>query len=170
MELISKNLNDCLDRLIGKSFAINRMLDRGMSLLKVRWKMINSSNHLHGMLAHAYLGDKFADSISDYQSERGMESIYPATPIGNREYSSPLDFFNDYMSENIEFEDMIKDAINIATQEEDYTTKKFLDGLLYRLAPYIAASNDLVDLVSACDNDKFKLLVLDSEIDDYINV
>ena len=154
MELISKNLNDCLDRLIGKSFAINRMLDRGMSLLKVRWKMINSSNTLHPMLAHAYLGDKFADSISDYQAERGMESIYPATPIGNREYSSPLDFFNDYMSENIEFEDMIK----------------FLDGLLYRLAPYIAASNDLVDLVSACDNDKFKLLVLDSEIDDYINV
>ena len=65
---------------------------------------------------------------------------------------------------------MIKDAINMATQEEDYTTKKFLDGLLFRLAPYIAASNDLVDLVSACDNDKFKLLVLDSEIDDYINV
>ena len=68
MELISKNLNDCLDRLIGKSFAINRMLDRGMSLLKVRWKMINSSNHLHGMLAHAYLGDKFADSISEWRA------------------------------------------------------------------------------------------------------
>lgn len=170
MELISKELNSKLDELVGKAFAINRMLDRGMSLLKVRWKMIKSSDLLHQKVAHAYPGDKFADSISDYQASRSMETIYPETPIGNREYNSPIDFFIDYFQENIEFEDMIKDVIDMAEKEDDQTTKKFLNGLLVRLSEYTSLSQDLIDIVSMCDNDKFKLLMLDSEIDDYVNV
>ena len=34
--LIDKKLNNQINELIGKCFAINRMLDRGMSLLNVR--------------------------------------------------------------------------------------------------------------------------------------
>lgn len=170
MGLISERLNNQLNELIGKAFSINRMLDRGMSLLMVRWKMIESSRILHPAVAHAYPGDKFADSISDYQASRDMESIYPATPIGNREYEFPIDFFKDYLAENIEFEDMIKDAVDMAVEDGDHTTKVFLDGLLNRLVPYTALSQDLVDLVEMCDNDKFKLMMLDSDIDDYVNV
>lgn len=170
MGLISEKLNNQLNELVGKAFAINRMLDRGMSLLTVRWKMIEASRVLHPKVAHAYPSDKFADSISDYQASRSMESIYPATPIGNREYEAPIDFFKDYLAENIEFEDMIKDAIDMANEDGDYTTKKFLDGLLFRLVPYTALSQDLVDLVEMCDNDKFKLMMLDENIDDYVNV
>ncbi len=170
MGLISEKLNNQLNELIGKCFAINRMLDRGMSLLMVRWKMIESSKILHELVAHAYPGDKFADSISDYQGLRDMETIYPRTPVGDRDYNSPLDFFKDYMNENIELEDMIKDSIELAMKDGDYSTKKFLDGLYSRLLPYTALSKDLVDLVSNCENDKFKLMMLDSDIDDYINV
>lgn len=170
MELISKKLNSQLDDIVGKCFSINRMLDRGMSLLKVRWKLIHTSDTMHPKIAHAYPADKFADSVSGYQASRGNETIYPATPAGNREYNNPLDFFKDYYNENIELENMIKDAIDEGVEEGDNTTVKFLNDLLMRLAPYTALSQDLVDLFSKCNNDIFKMQILDFEIDDYINV
>lgn len=170
MALISDKLNSQLDDIIGKCFAINRMLDRGMSLLKVRWKLIHTSNTMHPKVAHAYPAEKFADGISDYQAERGNETIYPATPIGNKEYNTPLDFFMDYYNENIELENMIKDAIDESVEEGDNTTTKFLNDLLMRLSPYTALSQDLIDLFGKCDNDAFKMQILDFEIDDYINV
>lgn len=170
MGLISEKLNYQLNELVGKCFAINRMLDRGMSLLKVRWKLIKTSDTLHSKVAHAYPSSIFADGISDYQALRDCETIYPATPIGNKDYSTPIDFFIDYHKENLELENMIKDAIEEAVEEGDHTTKKFLDGLLNNLSSFTALSQDLVDLFSKCDNNKFYMQMLDSEIDDYVNI
>ena len=168
MGFIDIDLNEQLNLLIGKAFNINRMLDRGMSLLMVQWKLVNSSTILHEKLAHAYPGDQFADAISDYQGRRGMLSIYPATDIGNRVYDTVVDFFKDYLAENIEFENMIKDGIEMAKNKYDYTTEKFLKNMLSRLTVYTDFAQELIDLYSNCDNDKFKLMILDSEIDDYI--
>lgn len=170
MGLISDKLNKELDEVRGQAFALNRMLDRGMSLLEVRWKLIKSAEILHPRVAHVYLGDDFADSISAYQAQRDNESIYVATPSGDREYESPLDFFKDYHKENLKFEDMIKDTIDNAIEEGDTATKIFLDGLLGRLIPYISLSQTLVDLATQFGNDSFRLQVMDSIIEKYINV
>lgn len=170
MALISEKLNNQLNDIVGKCFAINRMLDRGMSLLKVRWKLSHASDILHTKAAHAYTGDKFADGVSNYQALRGNETIYPATPIGDKDYNSPLDFFIDYYNENIDLQNMVEDAIDEAVEEGDATTKAFLNGLLKVLASYTALSQDLIDLFSKCDNDAFKMQILDFEIDDYVNV
>lgn len=170
MGLISEKLNNSLNELVGKCFATNRMLDRGMSLLGVRWKLLRCSELLHPALAHAYLGDKFADSISGYQGKRDCETIYPATPIGNENYDSPLEFVKSYHSANLELEDSIKDVIDEAVESGDLTTKKFLDGLLETLADYTAMSQNLVDLFTQYGNDKFALQLLDSNIDKYIVV
>lgn len=170
MGLISEKLNSELDELIGKCFAINRMLDRGMSLLMVRWKMPNTSSLLHPVLAHSITGDKFADSISDFQGSRDMESIYPETPIGNKNYEYPLDLFYDYHNELLSFEDMIKDTIDDAVEEGDLVTKNFLDGLLSRLVPYTAISQTLIDLCKQYGNDSFHMQLLDANIDKYIKV
>ena len=48
-------------------------------------------------MAHAFTGDDFADGISSYQAMRSNETIYPATPIGDREYALPIDFFKDIL-------------------------------------------------------------------------
>lgn len=170
MGLISEKLNHELDLVRGQAFDLNRMLDRGMSLLEVRWKLIKSAEILHPKVAHAYLGDLFADSISAYQASRDNESIYTATPAGDREYNSPLDFFLDYHRENLKFENMIKDAVDEAIDEGDTTTKVFLDGLLNRLVPYIALSQTLVDLTTQYGNDAFHLQVMDSVLEKYVNV
>lgn len=170
MALISEKLNSSLNTLIGKCFAMNRMLDRGMSLLMVRWKMVRTSEILHPALAHAMTGDKFADAISGYQGLRDNESIYPATPIGDREYRNPLMFFEDYHKENLELEDMIKDTIDQAIEEGDLSTKVFLDGLLANLTPYTAMSQTLIDLCNQYGMDSFHLQMLDANIDKYVNV
>lgn len=169
MGLISEKLNNELNNLIGEAFAINRMMDRGISLLNVRWKLIQTATAIHKPVAHQYSGF-FADGISDYQGQRDNESIYPATPIGNKEYNSPLDFFKDYHSENLKFENMIKDVIDEAIEEGDSTTKVFLDGVLKDLTPYIALSQTLVDLATQYGNDPFHLQVMDSVLKEYVNV
>ena len=170
MQLISENLNNQLNNLIGKSFSINRMLDRGMSLLGVRWKLINSAKNLHPKVSHAYPSSKFADGIQDYQASREAETIYPATPIGNREYQNPLEFFIDFYKENLEFENMIKDVIDMSIEEGDNNTKNYLDKLLDNLVPFTALSQTLIDLVTQYGNETFKLQLFDSVIEKYIEV
>lgn len=170
MGLISDNLNGQLNDLVGKCFSINRMLDRGMSLLMVRWKMINSSKTLHPKVAHAFPSSLFADSISDYQASRNMETIYPATPIGNADYTSPLEFFTDFYNQCIELQSMIYDATESAIDDGNHSTKVFLDGLTQRLIPFTDLAQNLVDLTGQYGDDSFHLQVFDSVIDNYVNV
>ena len=170
MGLISEELNSLLNNLVGRCFRLNRLLDRGMSLLNVRWAMFKSSELLHPALAHAFLGDKFADSISDYQGSRNNETIYPATTIGDQNYNNYLEFFKEMLNEFIIFSNEIEDTISFAIQDEDNTTKVFLDGLLSRLAPYIEQMQDLVDLGTDYGTDRLGKRFFDENIEKYIKV
>lgn len=169
MQLISNTINEQLNALIGQCFSMNRMLDRGMSLLKVRWKMPRTSDILHEEVAHAYPAEKFADGISDYQASRGNETIYPATPIGNKNYDTPLEFFKEYFQENIKLENMIKDVMDMAEEQGDYTTKVFLESLLNNLAPFTDLSQSLIDIFER-DNSGMYLQMIDSNIKKYVNL
>lgn len=170
MGLIQEELNNMLNELVTKCFSINRILDRGVSVLNIKFKMLNASNVIHHNIAHAYLGDKFADSISDYQSSRNNLTIYGETPKGDRDYNTPLEFIQDYYNLNLELQDMISDTIDKAIEIGDNTTKIFLDGLLYRLSEYTAISITLVDLFTDYGSESFNLQMLDSVIDKYINL
>ena len=52
MSLISEKMSETLDSLIGEFFEVNRLLDRGMSVLAVKYKLTNTSNFVHQSLAH----------------------------------------------------------------------------------------------------------------------
>ena len=170
MGLISEELNNMLNDVLTKCFALNRLLDRDMSLLSVKFKMARTAEILHPALAHAYLGDEFADSISEYQASRDMLTIYGATPIGNKDYNTPLDLIVDYYNENLELQEMIYDTVDKAIEVGDYTTKIVLDGLLSRLSKYTALSITLVDLFTDYGSEPYKLQLLDSVIDKYVTV
>lgn len=169
MGLISEQLNDKLNYLVGQSFALNRMLDRGMSLLSVRFKLINTANILHPKVAHIFPSSLFADGISDYQGSRDNETIYPETPIGNKEYEHPIDFFVDMLEEFISFEEKIQETVGNAFEEGDFTTKVFLESLLKNLVPFIALAQTMVDLFSTCKT-PFENMMLDAQIEKYINL
>jgi ferritin len=168
MGLISEKLNNQLNELTGKSFSLNRLVDRGVSLLDVRWNLLKTSDNVHHRIAHAFPGDDFADSITYYQAQRNCESIYPATPAGDKNYENPKEFFDDLYAQIVEYENMIKDAVEEAVDEGDQTTKVFLDGLLSRLTPYVDLAQNLIDLITAYGDNSFHLQVFDSVIEDYM--
>lgn len=168
MGLIVESLNHTLDSLVGKCFYMNRILDRGVSLLNVKFKLPNTAEVLHYHGAHVYLGDKFADAIADYQALRDNETMYPATVAGDDVFDKPLSVFLKFHSENLSFENMVLDAIDQANDIGDFATKHFLEKILDNLTEMTGLSKLLVDIFTDCDNDRFKLLMADSVIKEYI--
>lgn len=168
MGLIVEDLNNMLNELVTKCFEINRLVDRGVSILSVKFKMPKAAELIHQNIAHAYPSNILADSISDYQASRDNLTIYGATPIGNQDYASPLDFIRTYYNANLELQDMIYDTMDKCIEVGDYTTKVFLDGLINRLSKYTSMSIILVDLFANYGNEPFNLQMLDSVIDKYI--
>lgn len=169
MSLISTELNSMLNTVVGKCFAINRMMDRGISLLGVRWNLECTAKAIHEPVAHKYSGE-LADGVSTYQAKRGNETIYPRTPDGNKDYKTPYDFFADYHSENIDLENLIKRTIQRADKDGDYTTKIFLDGMLTRVSDFTELSDRLVKLFGLYKDDMGKTFKLDNVITKYIDI
>ena len=168
MSLLSDKMSNILDNLIGDFFKMNRLLDRGMSILAIDFKIPHVSNFVHQKLAHIYIGDKFADAIGDYKLSRDCNIIYPAVPIGDKSYESPYHLFLELYNSNVALEDSIKDAIDECDEEGDLVTKDMLGDILEDLAEYTAISKNLVDIFEPCGADRFKLTMIDANIDSLI--
>ena len=170
MGLISEKLNNMLCEIIGECFAINRMLDRGMSLLDTKFAMKNTAALLHPGLAHVFLGSKFADGIGDYIGSRNNLVYYPATPIGDKDYIAPLEFFKDLYTHMINLQTMTYDAIDEAVEEGDYSTKVFLDGFLKNIVEYTDIAQTLIDVFNSYGFSSVNLQLLDANIDKHIHL
>lgn len=170
MGLISEKLNNMLCEIIGECFATNRMLDRGMSLLDIKFAMKNTAALLHPGLAHVFLGDKFADSIGDYIGSRNNLVYYPATPIGNKDYNTPLEFVKDFYAQMINIQAITYDAIDEAVDEGDYATKVFLDSLIKNIVEYTDIAQTLIDVFGAYGSNPVNLQLLDANIDKHIHL
>jgi hypothetical protein len=144
-ERVSNELSNKLSNLLGFCFYLNRVYDRGLSLCEVRWKLINFEKVTHPLIAHSLplLGDK----ISSYLSKRNVESFYPDTTGGLKDYSSPLEFFNFVLEEFNRFEDEISNTLDHAILEKDWASQQFLQGFLGIWIDYVATMNNIVDLV-----------------------
>lgn len=170
MGLISEKLNNMLCEIIGECFAINRMLDRGMSLLDTKFAMKNTAALLHPGLAHVFLGSKFADGIGDYIGSRNNLVYYPATPIGDKDYIAPLEFVKDFYAHMINLQTMTYDAIDEAVEEGDYSTKVFLDGFLKNIVEYTDIAQTLIDVFNSYGFSSVNLQLLDANIDKHIHL
>lgn len=168
MSLLSDKMSNILDELIGDFFKANRLLDRGMSVLAIDFKIPHVSNFVHQKLAHTYIGDKFADAIGDYKLSRDCNIVYPETPIGDKSYESPLQLFSELYDYNLKLEDSIKDAIDECDEEGDLVTKDMLGDILEDLSEYTAISKNLVDIFESCGTDRFKLTIIDANINNLI--
>lgn len=170
MGLINEKLNNMLCEIIGECFAINRMLDRGMSLLDTKFAMKNTAALLHPGLAHVFLGSKFADGIGDYIGSRNNLVYYPATPIGDKDYIAPLEFVKDFYTHMINLQTMTYDAIDEAVEEGDYSTKVFLDGFLKNIVEYTDIAQTLIDVFNSYGFSSVNLQLLDANIDKHIHL
>ena len=68
------------------------------------------------------------------------------------------------------FSDDIENAIDAAINDGDNVTKVFLDGLLFRLVPYVEQMQDLVDLANDYGTDNLGKRFFDENISKYIKI
>lgn len=168
MEMVNQKLNEMLNEIVGKLFALNRIFDRAMSDLAVTHKATNSSKILHESMAHFFL--TFADVISSYQQSRGMLTRYPATLEGNQTYENPLQFYEIALEEMMKFEDAVCDVIDICSIEKDWSTESFLKDIIKIWNPYLETISSITDACKNYGNDFKSQMQFDDEIKHYLTI
>jgi Ferritin-like domain len=163
--LIPDELNNKLNEIIGANFRLNRLMDRGMSILSTKFALIKCVNEIHPKLAHLY--PLLADKISDFQNSRDNLSIYPETPIGNEDYSTPLEFFEKLLEYQINLEFLVGEALDKA-KEEDIVTYVFLEHFLRKLNPVTDQILILINKLEMYGNDSQAWMLFDAHVKKFI--
>jgi len=121
--LIPEQINKKLDEIVTKCFEGNRIADRGMSVLGVKFAMNKTEEVLHEKLAHFF--PKLADVVSSFQGSRNNLTFYGATPADNSDYSHPLEFFERLLDYMMDLETLISEGVELS-MKEDIPTFSFL--------------------------------------------
>ena len=159
--LIPDNLNSKLDEIVTKCFEGNRIMDRGMSVLNIKFVMNRTVKFLHPKLAHLFplLGDK----VSDYQGSRNNLTFYGITPADGTDYNTVLEFFERSLEYMQDLESLVAEALNLA-REEDETTYVFLEHFLRKLIPITEQCLLLVDKAKLYTD----MMLFDHNVEDFI--
>lgn len=162
--LLTLSMKSSLEKIIKHCFYCNRIADRIVSWMSVKFVMPNTANLIHPNIAHLYLGVLGADGISDYMDSRNCTTIYGETPIGNQEYDSPKDCFNKLLEINLEWENLVKDSIELARNENDYTTMVFLEKYLANIIDVTSSILTLVDKSEMYEDTKSGWMRFDKDV------
>lgn len=168
MALINKEVNNVLNILVGDMFALNRLFDRAVSILDVKYAMKNTVKHVHPKLAHIF--PAFADKISEFQSSRGNLTIYPQTPIGDSDYSSVGEIFSVLFSAVYKVEQNVSKSIKFACDSDDQVTKSFLQQFLLEFAKYTEQMMLINDKVKMYGDTPFTYTQLDADFENFMIV
>jgi len=161
--LLSDTVNNSLNLLIQKLFGGNRLLDRQMSILSVKFVMKKTSDVCHPVLAHAY--PLLLDEIGDYQDSKNCLTDYLDTPTNIADYETPIDLFQTYLDYSLELEEFIFDCISICENEGDRTTKAFLDKFLLQIQEYTSQAQLLLDRMSQYKDSPSDWMEFDRDIE-----
>lgn len=143
--LLKPEVKSALEKIVGQCFINNRYADRIVSVLSVSYIMPNAANEIHHRIAHMYLNKNGADAIGDYMDSRNATTIYPATLLGNQEYGNAIECVETILRNQLDLEKVVQEAIKVARNNGDITTKNFLEKFLVDLIPYTSAAITLVD-------------------------
>lgn len=161
--LINDSVRLKLDELVTKLFLGNRIADRGMSQLDVKFAMNKTVKNLHPKLAHRLSAE--ADKVSDFMGDRNVLTVYGATPLDDSEYNSPIDFFTKMLDYCVELENLCCEVRDTAEENNDYTTRAFIDSFLLGFIPITKQCLLLIDKANAYKEDYQSF---DHRIEDWI--
>lgn len=160
--LIPDGLNSALDKIVAKCFEGNRIADRGMSILSVKFVMNKTEKILHERLAHLF--PALADVVSEFQNSRNNLTVYGVTPRDSSDYDSPLAFFETMLGFMMELEGLIIEVIG-ESFSEDTPTFAFLSGFLVdKIVPVTAQCLLLVDKAEKYND----WMLFDHNIEDFV--
>lgn len=127
--LISNETNVMLNLLVQQGFVLNRLWDRGLSILNINFAMNNFEKIFHGGLAHKFPVD-WSDTISEIQSKYNIVTEYLETPTDTSIYLTPLEFFEKNLEYHKKTYNIICDAIKIANINGDFNVESELIGFV----------------------------------------
>lgn len=162
MSLLSEPVNKKLDELLTMCFAGNRLCDRAMSVLSVKFVMNKTESILHPGIAHLF--PKLGDVVSEYQSDRNQTSIYGLTPLDATDYASPQEFFEKLLEFVEDMESLSYEVKQTALDENDQTTVAFIDDFIEILIPLTNQCLLLVDKGKAYNGN---WMAFDHNIEDF---
>jgi len=166
---VSDKVNDALNDIVLKCFYINRQEDRTMTELSVKFTMNQTSDTLHPILAHSPLA--LADLIGDYQDARNVLTNYGLVPADNTDYNNVLEMFEKSLEVWLNLEKTISDAVEICLNENDATTRVFLESFLLKIIPFTAQVVLLCDKIEAYgENPTLGRMLFDQNIESFIVV
>lgn len=168
MKLLSDRMCEKLEELMGFCFIGNRIADRAQSVLKVDYVMPRTGDILH--LHYAHEMPLLADVIADYCDDRNYAVNYPLTPKDYTRYSNIKEIFDKILEYSIDLEKLAIQTIELAVEEKDTTTAKFLDNFLRSLIPYTKMALAFVDYVSQNGYTPKDNMLMDLSINHYMGI
>ena len=160
--LIPEVLNNKLDNIVTKCFEGNRIADRGMSILNVKFVMNKTEAVLHRKLAHLF--PLLADEVSEFQASRNNLTFYGQTPSDGSDYEKPFDFFQKMLDYMMDLETLVSETMQYA-REEDAVTYAFLEDFLEEITLVTEQCLLLVDKAKAYGEN---IMLFDSNIEDWV--
>jgi len=161
--LIPENVNKKLDEIVTMCFLGNRIADRAMSVMDVKFSMNKSSELLHQKLAHLF--PLIGDIASSYQSARNCLTFYGDTPADGTDYNSPQEFFEKLLDYMTDLESLCYESCQLAKEESDFTTSAFLHKFIRMLIPITNQCILLADKGKAYNGDWMRF---DHDVDDFV--
>lgn len=116
--IVTQETQNVIIELIGECFKMNRILDRQVSVLGVKFVYSNTANLCHQYIAHYF--PTLADKLGELCLERyNIPVAYPATPAGMQDYSDAEELIHDMEDKVIEFQTKFMGACRVAFENND---------------------------------------------------
>ena len=147
--IVTQATQNVIIELIGECFKLNRILDRQVSLLGVKFVYSNTAKLCHHYIAHYF--PFLADELGEKALERyNIPVTYPATPAGMQDYSSAEELIHDMEEKIIDFQTKFMGACKAAFENND-----------------IHVYTDLLDLLEDVNEVVEQVILLADKIDKY---
>lgn len=167
--IVSKQTVDALYELIKQCFVENRLLDRCVSVLGVKFACNQSAELIHKGIAHYFpaLSDKIGESTLERYN---IPVVYGETPSGAEDYFSVAEIIHIVNQRVIDFQSMMMGVCRIALDNNDIHVYANLIELLRGVNLIVEQTillSDKIDLygdnITAFDHDVKDFWILEDE-------
>ena len=161
--LVSKSTQEALMEFVKQCFAMNRFLDRAVSVLGVKFAMNQLADLVHHGLAHAY------PNLSDICGEKCLEAynisvIYGETPRGDEDYSTVSECIREINKRAIDFQTLTMGVCKIAYNNNDLQVYADMLDILKKVNEYVTQTILLEDKIEVYGNN---IAAYDHDVKDF---
>ena len=161
--LVSKSTQEALMEFVKQCFAMNRFLDRAVSVLGVKFAMNQLADLVHHGLAHAY------PNLSDTAGEKCLEAynisvIYGETPRGDEDYSTVSECIREINKRTIDFQTLTMGVCKIAHDNNDLQVYADMLDILKKVNEYVTQTILLEDKIEVYGNN---IAAYDHDVKDF---